>query len=56
MIMSQCPECTATVTVAVDAKVGEVLHCPDCQAQLEIISLSPVKLILAPEVEEDWGE
>ncbi|PJF22822.1 MAG: lysine biosynthesis protein LysW, partial [Phototrophicales bacterium] len=29
---------------------------PDCGAELEIISLNPLQLELAPEVEEDWGE
>lgn len=54
--MSNCPECDASVQLAPGARVGEVINCPDCQIQLEIISLTPLILSLAPEVEEDWGE
>ena len=32
------------------------LGCPDCGAELEITSLDPLTVELAPEVEEDWGE
>jgi alpha-aminoadipate carrier protein LysW len=35
---------------------NELLSCPDCGAELEIISLNPPQLELAPKVEEDWGE
>jgi alpha-aminoadipate carrier protein LysW len=35
---------------------NELIACPDCGAELEIISLDPIILELAPEVEEDWGE
>jgi alpha-aminoadipate carrier protein LysW len=34
----------------------ELLPCSDCGTELEIISLDPLVLELAPEVEEDWGE
>ncbi|MBE9507737.1 MAG: lysine biosynthesis protein LysW, partial [Chloroflexi bacterium] len=29
---------------------------PDCGIELEVMSLEPITLELAPEVEEDWGE
>ena len=32
------------------------ITCFDCGAELEIISLNPATLDLAPEVQEDWGE
>lgn len=54
--MPECPECAASVALLNGAKVGELLTCPDCQVELEIMSLDPVELALAPEVEEDWGE
>jgi alpha-aminoadipate carrier protein LysW len=28
----------------------------DCGAELEVVSLNPLVLELAPEEEEDWGE
>jgi alpha-aminoadipate carrier protein LysW len=54
-IHAHCPECDAVVTL-VDPEKGEIVECGDCGAELEVISLEPVQLQLAPEEEEDWGE
>lgn len=51
-----CPICEGDVEVPADAMVGELIECPDCGAELEIVSLNPLILKEAPEVEEDWGE
>lgn len=51
-----CPECDADVRIPADAMQNELIACPECGAELEIISLNPLVLELAPEVEEDWGE
>jgi len=51
-----CPECDATITLATDVVEGEIIICPDCAAELELTSVDPVELALAPEVGEDWGE
>jgi alpha-aminoadipate carrier protein LysW len=51
-----CPECAATITMPADTLASEIIVCPDCGAELEVISLNPPTLALAPEVEEDWGE
>ncbi len=51
-----CPECDADVEMPADAMENELLACPDCGVELEIMSLNPIELELAPEVEEDWGE
>lgn len=54
--MTECPECGATLEVADNVEQGEILSCHDCGAELEVISLNPIKLELAPQEEEDWGE
>ena len=54
--MSTCPECEATLSIPADAVEGEIVPCPDCGAELEVVSVAPVTLALAPEVQEDWGE
>jgi len=51
-----CPACEANVNIPTDAMENELLACPDCGSELEILSLEPVILDFAPEVEEDWGE
>lgn len=50
-----CPECAAELD-ADAVMMGELIPCPDCGAELEVISVDPVALDLAPELEEDWGE
>ena len=54
--MGECPVCAAEINLADDAMAGELIVCDDCGAELEIISLDPVKLDEAPATEEDWGE
>jgi alpha-aminoadipate carrier protein LysW len=56
MSQSLCPECAANVTLSGDVMQHELLPCPDCGTELEVVSLNPVVLERAPEVEEDWGE
>lgn len=51
-----CPECDGEVLLSDDVIVGEIVTCPDCGADLEVMDLDPVILELAPEEEEDWGE
>jgi alpha-aminoadipate carrier protein LysW len=55
-IMAQCLECAAELDLAPDVEEGEIVVCPDCGVELEVMSLEPITLELAPEVEEDWGE
>ncbi len=51
-----CPECDGEVEIPNDAMENELLSCAECGIELEIMSLNPLALELAPEVEEDWGE
>lgn len=54
--MVQCPECAAELHLASGVEVGEIILCPDCGVELEVRSLNPLILELAPQEEEDWGE
>ena len=51
-----CPECDGAVAFSRVPLIGEVARCPDCNAELEVRSVQPLSLELAPPVEEDWGE
>ncbi len=55
VIKTNCPECDAEIELE-DVVQGEIVVCPDCGIDLEVISLEPVTLELAPMEEEDWGE
>lgn len=56
MSTASCPECAAEITLQAGTIVGEILVCPDCGADLEVTSLEPPSLELAPMEQEDWGE
>lgn len=50
-----CLECAAEITLE-SVEVNEIIVCPDCGVDLEVISLDPPAVDLAPMEEEDWGE
>jgi alpha-aminoadipate carrier protein LysW len=54
--MALCTECEAEIPLGASTEVGEIIQCPDCGLDLEVISLEPPVLAPAPEEEEDWGE
>ena len=51
-----CLECEAEITLDKDIEVNEIIVCPDCGVDLEVVSLDPAQIELAPMEEEDWGE
>ncbi|MBL8148118.1 MAG: lysine biosynthesis protein LysW [Anaerolineae bacterium] len=55
-MLVECPECAADVHLPHDVMANELISCADCGVELEVLSLSPLVVDLAPAVEEDWGE
>jgi len=51
-----CPICDAEIKAPGDVVEGELLSCPDCGTELEVISIDPFTVAEAPQEEEDWGE
>jgi alpha-aminoadipate carrier protein LysW len=56
MLQVECPECGNEIPVADDVIQGEILVCPECSVELEVIGLEPLTIDLAPMEMEDWGE
>lgn len=56
MSTAKCPECEAEISLEASTEVGEILVCPDCGVDLEVTSLEPAVVELAPMEQEDWGE
>ena len=54
--MALCTECEAEIHLEPSAEVGEIIQCPDCGLDLEVLGIDPPALAPAPEEEEDWGE
>ena len=52
---SECPECAGELTLD-QVELGVILVCDDCGAELEVRSLDPLSISLAPQEAEDWGE
>ncbi|OIO90125.1 MAG: lysine biosynthesis protein LysW [Anaerolineae bacterium CG2_30_64_16] len=50
-----CPECEGNIILN-DPLQGEIVPCACCGVDLEVVSLNPLQLDLAPEEAEDWGE
>ena len=55
-MIANCPECDANFELAEDVEEGEIVECPDCGVELELVSIDPLELGMAPQEEEDWGE
>lgn len=53
---ASCPSCDAEIVFDDGAEEGEIIECPECGVELEIIALDPPEVQVAPEEEEDWGE
>ena len=54
----ECKDCGRELNVPEDVVVGEIVSCPDCGGEFEVISNSDGKIELKPaeSVGEDWGE
>lgn len=54
--MIYCPECESSLDVEEDeVDEGEVLSCPECGTDFEVVTTNPVEL-KAVEEEEDYDE
>jgi len=60
MIMAkcECPSCYFEIELDESTIEGEVIPCPDCGVDLEIVKIEgdKVEVIVAELAEEDWGE
>jgi alpha-aminoadipate/glutamate carrier protein LysW len=53
--VSYCPECEAVIDEELE-DVGEIISCPECGVELEVISIDPVEFDLAPVDDEEDDE
>ncbi len=54
---TNCVVCQSPVTLPANTMKAEIVACGSCGQEHEVLDIAPsVKLGLAPEVEEDWGE
>lgn len=55
-VTGTCVECEGEIVFSERPMVAEIVECDKCSVDLEVLSVDPVSLILAPKIEEDWGE
>ncbi len=53
---AQCPECDADIELKPGVELGDPVACTECGAQLEVISLKPVELDYALDLEDEEEE
>lgn len=57
MAKVRCLECDRDLNIPDDAVDGEIITCPDCGANYEVMHTSKgIELKQAESVGEDWGE
>jgi len=54
--MSECVVCGAEVSLDDSTLQGELVECPECGSELEVVSVDPIELAQAPTEQEDWGQ
>ncbi len=54
----KCSDCDGTIIIPDDAMSGEIVSCPDCGLEYEVVKKDSNSLELKPAeaVGEDWGE
>jgi len=53
--MVKCISCGIKLNIE-EVEQGEIIDCPGCGIELEVIKSNPIMLEIAPQEEEDWGE
>ncbi len=55
--MPTCPECEAALDVEDDeVEDGEVINCPECGAELEVVQTNPIELERIEDEDEEEEE
>lgn len=55
--MANCPECGSLIDIDEDeVEEGEILSCPDCAVELEIVNTNPLEFEVIDEEEEEDEE
>ncbi|HIJ98545.1 TPA: lysine biosynthesis protein LysW [archaeon] len=54
--MTECIECGAQINIPNGAMKGEIIDCPECGVELEVVNPQSGELRVAEVAGEDWGE
>lgn len=52
-----CPDCDAEVNLGADPRLGQKITCPNCEVELEVVSLDPLELNWdVSESDDEWDD
>lgn len=55
--MANCPECGTAIDIEDDeVEEGQILSCPECHVELEVVNTHPLELDVISEEEEEEEE
>jgi alpha-aminoadipate carrier protein LysW len=54
--MTKCIECEAEISLPAGLEKGEVIDCPECGVELEVVNAEKGELRVAEVEGEDWGQ
>ena len=44
VLVAECPECETNIRFHKPLKLGQIVVCPECDEQLEVLQLDPLEL------------
>jgi lysine biosynthesis protein LysW len=57
MAIALCPDCEEGISLGPRPRIGQRVTCPHCNAELEVVEISPLELDWAFEdTDTDWDE
>lgn len=56
MPYAACPGCDQNIYLRHNPKLGDIVYCDNCEADLEVVNLNPIELDWPWEEEEDEEE
>ena len=54
--MAFCPECRTAIDIEDDVEEGQMMDCPECGAELQVVNTNPVELESISSEEEEEEE
>lgn len=55
-VIAPCPDCEYEIRFDAIPNHGERVTCPECWADLRVVSVDPLELEWATEIEEFWDD
>jgi lysine biosynthesis protein LysW len=55
-MVAECPDCETTIRFHRPLRVGQIVICPECEADLEVRQLNPLELYWAFEYEDEYDQ